>query len=325
MRNSDFISEKPSNNEGGEVSVELDEKYGDNPWSKPMSNITWGFIFTIITFNFLGLQYILPTLGVVLLYIGFHDLRKENKALNAAWIFSIINMVLQVLNLIYISTPMSVNFKSSGAVGFILTVFQVSFLLIFREGLKMVFEKADRNPTRDPLLWMAIWRIIVLICAITQLGSIWFIFIPLIFFYFYIFSSLYRLSDDLVGISCRHSEMILRISSKKFVWLYMIGCAFIVTICCVAANNIRLDSMEFSIPDSSEKRDILIDLGFPEYILNDISDDDIDLLQDPIFVESSKELLMFDYEDEAIKNEWGGYSTIQKPGKNNLELSLIHI
>ena len=325
MSNTDFILEGYSKVEIDEVSVDLDEKYGDNSCRKSMSNIIWGFIFTIMTFNFLGLQYILPTLGVGLLYIGFRDLRKENKALNAAWIFSIINMGLHVLNLIYINIPMSVNFKINSVIIFIVSVFQVSFLLVFRKGLKNIFQKADTNPTRDPLLWLVIWSVIVKICAITELGSIWFIFIPLLFFYFYSFRSLYRLSADLVGSNYRPSKVILRISSKKFVWGYIIVCAFIVAICCVVSNNIRIDSREFITADHSEKRDKLIDLGFPEDILNDISDDEVDVLQDAIFVESSKELLMFDYKEENIKNDLGGYTTKKKPGKSNLEATIIYI
>lgn len=328
MSNTDFTSEKSSKNEGSEVLVDLYKIYGHNPWRKPMSNIIWGFIFTIVTFNFLGLQYILPTVGVGLLYIGFRDLRKENKVLNVAWIFSIINMVINVLNLIYISTPMSVNFKSNGWIVFILTVFQVSFIIIFREGLNRIFENAHIKPTRDPLLGLVIWKIIILICAITQLGNIWLIFIPLLFFYFYIFYSLYRLADDLLGINFRNSERIFKISSKMFLLIYMIVCTFIVGICGVVSNNIRLDSTEFITPELSEKRDMLIDLGFPEYILKDILDDEVDMLQDAIFVEYSKELLMFDYKEETIESNLGGVtniSTIQKPGKNNLEATIIYV
>ena len=41
-------------------SINLDDKYWGNPWHKSISNITWGFMLTSMTFNFLALQYILP-------------------------------------------------------------------------------------------------------------------------------------------------------------------------------------------------------------------------------------------------------------------------
>lgn len=113
MSNNDFQSEKSSNNVVDEESVERADEHVDSPWHKPMSNITLEFIFTIMTFNFLGLQYRLLTIGVCFLYIGFLELCNENKTLNLAWIFSIINLILQVLNLSYISTLLSVNFKGN--------------------------------------------------------------------------------------------------------------------------------------------------------------------------------------------------------------------
>ncbi|MBA4510051.1 hypothetical protein FDG04_11125 [Clostridium sporogenes] len=153
MSNTDFQSYKTS-----------------NPWCKPMSNITWGFVFTIMTFNFLGLQYILPTIGVGFIYTGFYDLRKENKELNNAWIFSIINMLVHVLGLICANTPLNVNFKNNAIMIFILTAFQVSFFLIFRKGLKKLFEKASVKPRKDPLLGVIIWRIVIVIFVIAKLS-----------------------------------------------------------------------------------------------------------------------------------------------------------
>ncbi len=308
MSNTDFQSYKPS-----------------NPWSKPMSNITWGFVFTVMTFNFLSLQYVLPTIGVGLLYIGFRDLHEENKELNIAWIFSIINMVVHVLGLIYVNTPLNVNFKNNVIMILILTAFQVSFLLVFRKGLKKVFEKADAIPSKDPILGVIIWRIVILILVIEELGSIWFIYVPVIFFYFYNFRSLYKLGDYLSDIKFKNSDETVRLKSKKHVLEYMIGCAFIVILCILGSNHIRLDSTEFISPKASETRDTLMNMGFPEAILKDISDDEVDMLKDAIYVDVSSELLMFNSKQETIKGEYGAYNTIEKPGKSNLKTTIIYV
>lgn len=288
-----------------------------NPWRKPMSNITWGFVFTVMTFNFLSLQYVLPTIGVGLLYIGFRDLHEENKELNIAWIFSIINMVVHVLGLIYVNTPLNVIFKNNVIMIFILNAFQVSFLLIFRKGLKKVFKKADVKPSKDPLLGVIIWRIVILILVIKELGSIWFIYVPVIFFYFYNFRSLYKLGDDLSYIKFKNSDENIRLNSKKHVLEYMIGCAFIVILCILGSNHIRLDSTEFTSPKTSETRDTLMNMGFPEAILKDISDDEVDMLKDAIYVDVSSELLKF--------KEYGAYNIIEKPGKSNLKTTIIYV
>ncbi|NFD76680.1 hypothetical protein FC826_00510 [Clostridium botulinum] len=296
-----------------------------NPWRKPMSNIAWGFVFTVMTFNFLSLQYILPTIGVGLLYIGFSDLRKENKEFNIAWIFSIINMVIHVLSLIYANTPLNINFKNDVIRIFILSAFQVIFLLIFRKGLKKVFEKADARPSKDPLLGVIIWRIVILIFVIEEFGSVWYIYIPVIFFYFYNFRLLYKLGDDLSYIKFNDLDDTVRLTSKKHVWQYIIGCAFIVIICILGSNHIRLNSTEFISTKISESRDKLMNIGFPKVILKDISDDEVDILKDAIHIDVSSELLMFDPSEETIKDESGIYNTIHKPGKSNLKTTTIYV
>ncbi|KEI91102.1 hypothetical protein [Clostridium botulinum] len=296
-----------------------------NPWRKPMSNIAWGFVFTVMTFNFLSLQYILPTIGVGLLYIGFSDLRKENKELNIAWIFSIINMGVNVLGLIYANTPLNVNFKNSAIMIFILTAFQVSFLLIFRKGLKKVFEKADAIPSKDPLLGVIIWRIVILILVIAELASVWFIYIPAIFFYFYNFNSLYKLGDDLSDIKFNDLDETVRIKSKKHVLEYTIGCAFIVILCILGSNHIRLDSTELIPTKISKSRDKLMNMGFPKAILKDISDDEVDMLKDAIHIDVSSQPLMFDSKKETIRNKSGMYNTIEQPGKSNLKTTIIYV
>jgi hypothetical protein len=41
-----------------------------NPWSNPIGFITWGLILTTLHLNFIYLQYILPTIGVTLIFLG---------------------------------------------------------------------------------------------------------------------------------------------------------------------------------------------------------------------------------------------------------------
>ncbi|GEM_PF-414771 len=308
-----------------EVTANEDQVIRTNPWRDPISNITWGFVFTAITFNFLGLQYILPTLGAGLLYIGFRDLRKENSWLNASWILAIINVVIHTGYLIYINTPLSVSLQSNVIIGFIVTAFQISFFLIFREGLKLVFQKADTKPPRDPLYSAAIWRIIMLICAMTPFGSIWLVFIPMMISYFYIFRSMYRLGDDLGDIGYSPVEVHVKVGSRPWVWRYLLVCTLLVGICCVGSNHLILDSSEFIPQTNSETRKLLTRMGFPEDILKEVSDEDVALLQDAIYVEAFSELLMFDPKEVTNTNEYNVTTFTQEPGNNNLKATTIYI
>ena len=297
----------------------------NNPWHKPISNITWGFVFTVMNFDFFNLKYVLVTIGVVLLFLGFYDLRKINKELHTAWIFSIINLVFHVLNLIYLTTSLHIRFNRMGIAIFLSTLFQITFFLIFRSGLNKIFHEAAVKPYKDPLLWLIIWRIVIVICAITQLGSIWFIALPLICFYFYNFRSLYKFGDLLSQINFKFHEGDNRFSRKRYFAGYLASCIFIVILCSSLSNHIKLDAKEFVKPNTSETRQKLIGLGFPENILKDISEDEVALLEDAIYVDAFSELLMFDPKEETVKGEFNVYTTKEKPGKINLEVTSIYV
>ncbi|MEG0308490.1 MAG: hypothetical protein RR636_11130 [Clostridium sp.] len=299
-----------------------------NSWNKPMGNITWGFIFTVTTLNFYNLDYILPTIGVALLFIGFYDLRKINKELHTAWIFSIISLVMNILSLIYTVTPLHIKFSNSSAMIFISTVFQITFFIVFRTGLNKVFQEANIKPNKDPIFWLVIWRIVIVICALTQLGSVWFIFIPLIYFYFYNFTSLYRLSEQLEQINFMCSEGDIRVRSKKCFAGYLAVCVLIFTLCSGISNHIKLKPVGFIPTSDAEVGKKLIDMGFPEEILKDITEDEISLIKDAIKVEAYSELLMFDPKQEMIKTNNGVHTIVtnkEKPGRINLRATSIYV
>lgn len=299
-----------------------------NPWQKPLSSITWGFIFTVMTFNFLYLNYILPIIGVVLLFLGFYDLRKINKDFRVAWKFSILNLILQILNLIYIITPLHIKFDNTAVIIIFNMAFQVAFLFIFRSGTGKIFKEANLIPEKDPILWLVIWKFVVLILVWTQLGNIWFIFLPFIFCYFYNFSLFYKIIEQLREVHVEQLEIHNKFRNKKYWCAYMLTCAFIVILGSSLSNHIKLTSVEYTLPASTEVRQNLIDLGFPEEILMDIPENQVELLKDAVKIEIYRELLMFDPKEETIETSNNGY-TVQTnkevPGKVNLKTTSIYI
>ncbi len=44
------------------------------PWKEPVGQICWGLALITITFNFFGLDIILPAVGTALLWLGLHFL-----------------------------------------------------------------------------------------------------------------------------------------------------------------------------------------------------------------------------------------------------------
>ncbi|MGG7163119.1 hypothetical protein [Clostridium ihumii] len=294
-----------------------------NPWHNPISNITWGFMFTLITFNFLNLQYILTTVGAILLYIGFYNLRKENEALNIAWIFSIINIIIHMLKLIFISTPLNIKFQRSIIMTIILIVFNISFLIILQNGLKNIFKNANVIQRKNPIVYMIILEIIILICDITGISSSFFVVIPILFFCFYNLHSLYKLEDDLSNIEKLNKDE--NINRNKYILVYLLFCFLIVIICNLSFNHIKLESKKVDLKNAEEIRYKLINMKFPDYIIKDMSDEEVNLLKNAVKIDVSDEILMFDSKEKSVKNRWGVYNNITKPGRMNLKSTHIYI
>ena len=66
-----------------------------SPWRGAMSCIVWGIALKTLTLQILYLDDILPTLGCILLVLGFRTLRQENGALRWAYGLSIAAAVMR--------------------------------------------------------------------------------------------------------------------------------------------------------------------------------------------------------------------------------------
>lgn len=271
----------------------------DNNWRIPINCIAIGFAFTVITFNFFWLQYILPVIGVALLYLGFRALHKENKWLNAGWIFSIINALLYIAKLIYTCTPLNTKFDNAYIILFVLTGFELCFIFIFRHGLKRLAKKGNIKLKRDPILGLLVWKILMIISVITGAGGLWWVLIPLMIFYFYTIYSLGKLAEEFGELPFEPMDETGKTISKKIIIGYGLVCVLIVSICCVTFYHIELEETELKTSNTQELREVLVEKGFPKDIIKDISDNEIMLLKNPIYVDSSSEILNYGYNLEA--------------------------
>ena len=145
----------------------------------------------------------------------YRALHKENKWLNAGWIFSIINVLLHIANLIYTCTPLNTKFDNMYIILFVLTAFELCFIFIFRHGLKLLAEKGNIKLKRDPLLGLGVWKILMIISVLIGIGSLWWIFVLLMLFYFYTIYSLGKLAEEFGDLPFEPMEEIEKNISKR--------------------------------------------------------------------------------------------------------------
>ena len=63
---------------------------GVTPWKKAMNQVLWGIGLTTAKLNFLGLNYLFPAVGMLLILLGFRSLRRENKAFWNCFLISVV-------------------------------------------------------------------------------------------------------------------------------------------------------------------------------------------------------------------------------------------
>jgi len=299
-----------------------------NPWSKPIGFITWGFILTTLHLNFIYLQYILPTIGVLLIFLGFRSLRNENKYFKTLWMFSIVKLLFQLADLAWISTPLNIVDYPKIAIGMLMLAFQVAMFLIFHAALKKTYKKAGRLIERTPLLWAALWAVAAFLIALSPLSKSWLTFIPMVICYIFIVRSLFSIGSQLDDTGYVLTNASVRISNGTFGKTYFLIALSTVIACSVYYNHLKLEPREYHPPKNSEARQRLLEMEFPSEALKYLSDEDVAMLSGAVNVQASNKLLMFDPKKIEHKESSEGYTQIThtyEPGKKNIEVTTVYI
>ena len=79
-----------------------------SPWRSAMGCIVWGIALKTLTLQILYLDDILPTLGCILLVLGFRTLRRENRPLRWCYILSIAKLLVCAAGDVLAALPVKV-------------------------------------------------------------------------------------------------------------------------------------------------------------------------------------------------------------------------
>ena len=250
------------------------------PWKRAMNRVLVGLALNTVTLNFWCLNYILPTIGMILCLLGFRTLRHENRwlrncfvitALRSAYFFPLLILnTMAIHSTVYASPVMSV--LSALNLG-------LQFMLIFSlwRGLRAVQEKAGLPPAAGGALALLVWFAIICLLALVQYNGILIAGI-LIVGYFFILRNLWKLSKELdeagYAIQAAPVKVPDRVVVITIYAILLIGCA------CgyLFGGSYPMDWNEVSAAEHSSVEEIkeqLLELGFPEYVLNDLTAEDI--------------------------------------------------
>ncbi|MFQ6841208.1 MAG: hypothetical protein ACLRSJ_04920 [Agathobaculum sp.] len=264
-----------------------------NPWREPIGRIAAGMALTGITLNFLYLQYLLPTLGAALQYLGFRTLRRSGPAFRIAWGLSLVELVWHAVWLMLSASPWRLEGVTAYTLGLAGMAVQIARLLLLRAGLRDVCRRAEVEPKGDPLRAAVIWQVLIAVLAFSPLAQSWLAAIPMIIAFVLIIQSLERVGGSLGGAGYCFVDAPVRVSSGVMKWGYLLGCFALVLLTSAVVNHPRLDAQPVPAQGEAETRQALAELGLPEEVLADLSDEHVRALEGALRVDVQQEMMSF--------------------------------
>ena len=250
------------------------------PWKKAMNRVLIGMALSAITLNFLCLDYILPAIGMVLSILGFRTLRRENQWFGVCFVITLLRAAYLLPSLI-LNTTIYHGGVYASAIGSVLSVSNIGllFALFFclRSGLRAVQQKVDLTPHAGGAVALIVWYALLCALALIQYNG-YVIAGAMIVGYIFIIRSLFKLSKELDEAGYAIQTAPARVSDRAIVTgvvaVLLVGCA------CgyLFGDSYDMAWEALNAEEHSEVQGIkeaLIERGFPEHILNDMSAEDI--------------------------------------------------
>ena len=250
------------------------------PWRLATKRILTGIALTSITLNFFWLNYLLPAIGMALMLLGFRALRRENRWLGLCFGITVFRAVYLYAGLILNST-IWFSLVSSSPVVYGLSVLNLALtyvqLLCLSGGFRAVQRKAGLPPHAGSAVALLIWYGITGLLAVLRYSGL---ILPLVMLvcYILILRSLWKLSKELdqAGYAIRHAPVRIEdgIVAVAITILLVGGCL----LGWLLGSKYPMDWQAANPAEHSGVEEIkaqLLELGFPDDVLQDLTAEDI--------------------------------------------------
>lgn len=242
------------------------------PWRKAANRILIGTALGGITLNFLLLDHILPTIGLLMILLGFRSLRQENGWFRAGFVTAAVRMALCIFTAITSATIWKVDFPWLTALGLSLTVLHA---LCIWGGFRAVQIKAgvERNSRG---FWLVVYYVVIIILSLAGFQGV-LVMLTLVVLYILLLRSLWKyaaLLDD-AGYAVHASPV--RFSDRAvgitLAVILAVGIACGYTFC--SQYPMDWSEKEGISAEAQTVKEELLALGFPENVLDDLTEAEI--------------------------------------------------
>lgn len=246
------------------------------PWRRAMERVLFGLALCMVTLNFWCLNYILPAVGTVLLLLGLRALRRENPWLRGCFVCAVLRAACVFPSLILNTTILQSDAcKSAAAV--VSAALMLALLLCFWQGLRAVLRKAGLPAQGGCAGALLAWYVLVCVLAAVHYTG-WIVPIAMLVGYVCILRSLFRLSGALDEAGYAIAPQPVRVTDRCIALVLAAALGIGCTLGYLFGGSYRMDWQPADTPEQTQTEAIrqqLLDLGFPEAVLNDLTPEDI--------------------------------------------------
>ncbi len=258
------------------------------PWTEAIKKIFIGMILRNIKLEFLMLDEILPSIGIVLLIMGLSSLKKENKWFNACYVLSLAELVFHIISLgikatIYNNTVM--NSAPWTIFSFFIVAIMFASLFCLWKAICQVQKKAGLQPHCKALIVLMFWSALIVFLSFYKTVS-WLTGLVLLISYIAIVVCFVKTTKE-IGMA---GYVITPAPVNRTRALLPVLLSLFMLATPVFAYSLygeyNMNWTEITEKkDTSEIKDIqekLLDLGFPQDVLKDLSDNDVLACKDAV-------------------------------------------
>ncbi len=246
------------------------------PWRRAMERVLFGLALCMVTLNFWCLNYLLPAIGTVLLLLGFRALRRENPWLGGCFVCAVLRAACVFPSLILNTTILPGDAFRSAATA-VSAALMLALLLCFWQGLRAVRRKAGLPAQGGGAGALLAWYVLMCVLAAVHYTGL-LVPIAMLVGYVCILRSLSRLSKALDEAGYAIAPQPVRVTDRCIALVLAAALGIGCTLGYLFGSSYRMD---WQPADASEQtqtaaiRQQLLDLGFPEAVLNDLTPEDI--------------------------------------------------
>ncbi len=253
------------------------------PWKKSMQMVLWSMAL-MITVKIPNAEYItlfISFLRTVLAFSGLRVLRKENKFFKTCYIISIVDLVVFFLSSVAGSTIYG-SLARNDIATYLSYIFNplimYLYIICLWTGVARVRAKAKLTTSKKSMAAMLVCYSVFVVFIWLRASISVFAFIPPAASFYLLIRSLHKLSRELTAVG--YSVTPAPIKIPDFAVVAVISGLLLVCMSCgyIFGNSYKTDWQPQSVTQNAEVEEVkahLTELGFPEGILDDITDEDI--------------------------------------------------